>query len=42
MTIDSIFISSLNDQNAVVWIDALSYNPNGSIAALIPEPTAAG
>jgi hypothetical protein len=41
-TVDSIFISSLIDQDAVVWIDGLAYNPNGSIAALVPEPTAAG
>jgi len=39
MTIDSIFISSLFDQNATVLIDAVSYNPNGSLAALVPEPT---
>jgi hypothetical protein len=37
-TVDSIFISSLTDQDAVVWVDALAYNSNGSLAALVPEP----
>ena len=37
-TVDSIFISSLLDQDAQVWVDALAYNPNGSLAALVPEP----
>ncbi|MGB7156509.1 MAG: phosphodiester glycosidase family protein [Tepidisphaeraceae bacterium] len=40
-TVDSIFITSLLDQNATAWLDALSYNPNGSIAALVPEPASA-
>lgn len=45
MTVDSIFISSPLDQDATVWVDALSYNPNGSLGTLVPEPggiTAAG
>ena len=40
-TLDSIFISSLVDQNAVVWIDAVAYNPDGSLAAVVPEPAGA-
>ena len=36
-TMDSIFVSSLIDQDARVWVDAVAYNPNGSLAAL-PEP----
>jgi hypothetical protein len=39
MTIDSIFVSSLIDQNATVLLDAVSYNPNGTLAAIVPEPT---
>ena len=38
-TIDSIFVSSLLDQDARVWVDAVAYNPNGSLAA-VPEPGA--
>ncbi|MEA2734111.1 MAG: hypothetical protein QOE14_562, partial [Humisphaera sp.] len=41
-TVDSIFISSLTDQNATVWLDALSYNPTGSVAAVVPDPASAG
>jgi hypothetical protein len=41
MTIDSIFISSLIDQNATVLLDAVLYNPHGSLAALVPGPTSA-
>ena len=37
-TLDSIFVSSLLDQDARVWVDAVAYNPNGSLAALVPEP----
>jgi hypothetical protein len=37
-TADSIFVSSLIDQDATVWFDGLSYNPNGSVASLVPEP----
>jgi hypothetical protein len=36
-TVDSIFVSSLLDQDAQVWVDALAFNPNGSLAA-VPEP----
>ena len=35
---DSIFVSSLLDKDAQLWVDALAYNPNGSLAALVPEP----
>jgi hypothetical protein len=37
-TVDSIFVSSLLDKDAQLWVDALAYNPNGSLAALVPEP----
>jgi hypothetical protein len=37
-TTDSIILTSSMDQDAVVWIDALAYNPNGSLTALVPEP----
>ena len=40
-TIDSIFISSLSDQSATVLLDAVSYNPNGSLSRLVPGPTSA-
>jgi Phosphodiester glycosidase len=39
MSVDSIFLTSPIDQDATVWVDALSYNPSGSLAALVPEPT---
>ena len=38
-TVDSIFISSVLDQDATFWIDALAWNPDGSLVAL-PEPSA--
>ncbi|MDQ3439101.1 MAG: phosphodiester glycosidase family protein [Planctomycetota bacterium] len=41
-TVDSIMVSSLIDQDARVWVDALSYNPNGSLATLVPEPGGIG
>lgn len=38
-TIDSIILSSLLDQDATVWIDAIGWNPDGPLTN-IPEPTA--
>jgi hypothetical protein len=38
-TVDSLILSSLTDQNATVWFDTMAYNPNGSIATLVPEPS---
>lgn len=40
-TLDSIFFNSLIDQDATVWIDAVSYNPSGTLES-IPEPASAG
>jgi hypothetical protein len=40
VTIDSIIISSLLDQNATVWLDAVMYNSSGTLL-VIPEPTGA-
>lgn len=39
VTVDSILISSPTDQDARMWIDALAYNPGGSLATLVPEPS---
>src|SRR5205823_5195918 len=38
MTIDSIFISSLLDHDATVWLDARGWNPDGRLTN-IPEAT---
>jgi hypothetical protein len=44
--VDSLFFSSTNaisggtNWSGTVWVDGLSYNPYGSVAAMVPEPLA--
>lgn len=43
--VDSLYFSSINgtsggtNWSGTVWVDGLSYNPYGSVASLIPEPS---
>jgi hypothetical protein len=38
LTIDSIDFASSLDQDAKVWLDAVSYNADGNLNAIVPEP----
>jgi hypothetical protein len=40
-TIDCIFIKGDTNVNSTVSFDSLAYNPTGSLAVLVPEPTSA-